>query len=104
MHGLNVRPNAVDNFHRLSPERTWEFSHARFGTEHSFRLEETACPRTADPNAPIRMLYVAVALFEWNEWGLRKHIHPLERRRGRRGFTVRDERLRFDHLVARPVK
>ncbi len=98
-HGLEVLPYVIGNFHRRSPERTREMYRSRFGIECAFRLGEAARPRTTSHNATIRMLYMAVALFVENEWTVLKLIHVSERRKGRRGFVVREELLRFDHLL-----
>jgi hypothetical protein len=98
-HGLEVLPYVIGNLHRLTPERTRELYRTRFGIECSYRLGEAARPRTTSHNATVRMLYMAVALFVENEWVVLKLIHLSERRRGRRGFVIREELLRFDHLL-----
>ena len=98
-HGLEVLPYVIGYLHRLSPEKTREVYRARFGIECSFRLGERARARTTSHNPTVRMLYMAVALFVENEWVALKLIHVAERRPGRRGFAVREELLRFEHLL-----
>lgn len=98
-HGVEVLPYVVGGLHRLTPEQTRKLYRTRFGIECSYRLGESARARTSSRNATVRMLYMAVALFLENEWVVLKLIHLSERRPGRRGFVVRDEKLRFKHLL-----
>ncbi|MDG6913560.1 MAG: transposase, partial [Nitrososphaerota archaeon] len=99
-HGIEVLPYVISGLHRLTPEQTRKLYRTRFGIEGSYRLAGAARARTSSRNATLRMFYLAVALFLENEWVTLKLIHLSEKSPGRRGFVVRDEKLRFKHLLA----
>jgi putative transposase len=83
----------------LPPKKTRELYRRRFGIETSYRKAEEGRPRTNSHDPSIRFIFFAVAVIVENEWVIMKLIYASERRRGRKGYAVRTELLRFGRLV-----
>lgn len=82
-----------------SPAETRAMYRRRFGIETSYRLDEQVRIRTSSRNPAIRLLYFAIAALIQNEWVILKLTHASERRRGRKGYKVLVELLRFSQLL-----
>ena len=72
---------------------------SRFGIESSYRLLGQALARTSSRSPSLRLLQVAVGMMLVNEWVVLKLHFASESQRGVRGWTVREERLRFADLL-----
>ncbi|MGH9123070.1 MAG: transposase [Thermoplasmata archaeon] len=71
----------------------------RFGIESSYRILGQALARTSSRSPALRLLHVGVGMMLQNEWVVLKVLYASERRKGRGGFRVRQERLRFVDLL-----
>lgn len=71
----------------------------RFGIESSYRVMGQALARTSSRSPSLRLLQVAVAMMLQNEWVVLKLLYASEPRRGRGGWRIREELLRFGDLL-----
>lgn len=83
----------------LPPKLTRELYRRRFGIETSYRVAESARARTNSHDPAIRFLLFAISVIIENEWVIMKLVYASERRRGRKGYAVRKELLRFERLT-----
>ncbi len=80
-----------------SPKQTMQTYRHRFGIESSYRVAETARPRTTSHNTAIRLLNMFVAVLMENEWVIVKLLYASERHRG--CPAVDEELIRFKRLL-----
>jgi hypothetical protein len=84
---------------RLPPAKLRALYRGRFGIEATFRIAESARARTTSRRPVYRLLLMALAILVENEWIILQLMHATERCRGRKGYRLREELLRFEHLL-----
>ncbi len=84
---------------RLPPEKLRALYRGRFGIEATFRIAESVRARTSSRRPVYRLLLMALAILVENEWVILQLMHATERCRGRKGYRLREELLRFERLL-----
>lgn len=84
---------------RLPPAKLRTLYRGRFGIEATFRIAEAVRVRTTSRRPEYRLLLMALALLVENEWVLLQLTYATERCRGRKGYRLREELLRFGQLL-----
>jgi|HubBroStandDraft_1064217.scaffolds.fasta_scaffold107783_2 hypothetical protein len=84
---------------RLPPAKLRALYRGRFGIEATYRIAESARARTTSRRPVYRLLLMALAILVENEWVILQLVHATERCRGRKGYRLHEELLRFRHLL-----
>ncbi|MHB8351452.1 MAG: transposase [Thermoplasmata archaeon] len=84
---------------RLPPTKLRALYRGRFGIEATYRVAESARARTTSRRPVYRLLLMALAILVENEWVILQLTHATERCRGRKGYRLREELLRFERLL-----
>lgn len=84
---------------RLPPAKLRALYRGRFGIEATYRIAESARARTTSRRPVYRLLLMALAILVENEWVILQLTYATERCRGRKGYRLREELLRFEQLL-----